>query len=77
VNRRTGVEELALEDNESEKTAIRDLKTEEGAEDLGDSALMRPYVRLAEQSSRTGASRKRSPSRRRFPRMVEQATSHV
>lgn len=34
--------------NEPEKIPIGNLKTEEGAEDLASSAMMRPYVRLAE-----------------------------
>jgi hypothetical protein len=38
-----------MERNESERIIpIRDLRTEEGAEDIADSAMMRPYVRLAE-----------------------------
>jgi len=34
--------------DETEKIPIRDLKIEEGAEDLSDSPTMRPYARLAE-----------------------------
>jgi hypothetical protein len=34
--------------NEAEKIPVEGLKTEEGAEELIDSAMMRPYVRLAE-----------------------------
>jgi hypothetical protein len=34
--------------NETDTVPIEDLKTEEGAEELADSAMMRPYVRLAE-----------------------------
>jgi hypothetical protein len=37
-----------MEPNRIEKVPLRDLKTEDGAEELVDSAMMRPYVRLAE-----------------------------
>ncbi len=37
-----------MDPNESEKIPLGDLKAEEGADDLADSAMMRPYARLAE-----------------------------
>jgi hypothetical protein len=41
-------EQVSMDPNGIEKRPIKDLKTEEGAEDLTDSPAMRPYVRLAE-----------------------------
>jgi len=37
-----------MDPNEIEKKPIKDLKAEEGADDLTDSPAMQPYVRLAE-----------------------------
>jgi hypothetical protein len=37
-----------MDPNDTDSVPIRDLKTEEGADELADSAAMRPYVRLAE-----------------------------
>ena len=37
-----------MDPNEIEKVPLKDLKTEEGAEELVESPIMRPYIRLAE-----------------------------